>query len=266
MDIASEISSLLSTFSAALTAKGFHPKLELDTAMPVRCDVLRMRQALIALLDNALKHATPGSLTLRLYRAGNSWHLCVEDEGPGITDEAARYIFDAFRRIEPSRSRQSGGSGLGLAVVQAIAEAHGGNEGDDAAHSITVISMGPERATEAVRKALSMGANDAILITDPTLAGSDALMTSKVLSQVISAGGYDLVICGTESTDAVDRLACYFAREFLVQPLGLFFGQRHWRALHIAASGKGQQRQNEQAENYRSHDISPWIRDNNIVP
>ena len=83
-----------------------------------------------------------------------------------------------------------------------IAEAHGGNEGEDAAHSITVISMGPERATEAVRKALSMGANDAILITDPALAGSDALMTSKVLSQVISAGGYDLVICGTESTDA----------------------------------------------------------------
>jgi electron transfer flavoprotein beta subunit len=83
-----------------------------------------------------------------------------------------------------------------------IAEAHGGNEGDDAAHSVTVISMGPERATEAVRKALSMGANDAILITDAALAGSDALMTSKVLAQVINAGGYDLVICGTESTDA----------------------------------------------------------------
>jgi electron transfer flavoprotein beta subunit len=83
-----------------------------------------------------------------------------------------------------------------------IVEAHGGNEGDDAPHSVTVISMGPERATEAVRKALSMGANDAILVTDSALAGSDALMTSKVLSKVISEGGYDLVICGTESTDA----------------------------------------------------------------
>jgi electron transfer flavoprotein beta subunit len=83
-----------------------------------------------------------------------------------------------------------------------IAEAHGGNEGDGAPHSVTVISMGPERATEAVRKALSMGANDAILITDGALAGSDALMTSKVLAQTISTGGYDLVICGTESTDA----------------------------------------------------------------
>jgi electron transfer flavoprotein beta subunit len=83
-----------------------------------------------------------------------------------------------------------------------IAEAHGGNEGEGAAHSVTVISMGPERATDAVRKALSMGANDAILITDPALAGSDALLTSKVLAKVIKDGGFDLVICGTESTDA----------------------------------------------------------------
>jgi electron transfer flavoprotein beta subunit len=62
--------------------------------------------------------------------------------------------------------------------------------------------MGPERATEAVRKALSMGANDAILVSDSALAGSDALATSTVLAKVIAEGGYDLVICGTESTDA----------------------------------------------------------------
>ena len=82
-----------------------------------------------------------------------------------------------------------------------IAEAHGGNE-DGGAHTVTVISMGPERATEAVRKALSMGANDALLITDSALAGSDALATSAVLAKAINDGGFDLVICGTESTDA----------------------------------------------------------------
>jgi electron transfer flavoprotein beta subunit len=78
-----------------------------------------------------------------------------------------------------------------------IAEAHGGNE-EGGAHTVTVISMGPERATEAVRKALSMGANDAILVTDSKLAGADALATSAVIEK----GGFDLVICGTESTDA----------------------------------------------------------------
>ncbi len=82
-----------------------------------------------------------------------------------------------------------------------IAEAHGGNE-EGGPHTVTVISMGPERATEAVRKALSMGANDAVLVSDSALAGSDALATSAVLAKVISDGGYDIVICGTESTDA----------------------------------------------------------------
>ena len=82
-----------------------------------------------------------------------------------------------------------------------IAEAHGGND-EGGANTITLISMGPDRATEAVRKGLSMGANDAILVTDAALAGSDALATSAVLAKVISDGGYDIVICGTESTDA----------------------------------------------------------------
>jgi electron transfer flavoprotein beta subunit len=82
-----------------------------------------------------------------------------------------------------------------------IAEAHGGNE-EGGGNTITVISMGPERATEAVRKALSMGVNDAILVTDPQLAGADALATSAVLAAVIEKGGFDLIICGTESTDA----------------------------------------------------------------
>ncbi len=82
-----------------------------------------------------------------------------------------------------------------------IAEAHGGN-GEGGANSVTVISMGPERAADAVRKALSMGADGAIIVTDAALAGSDALATSKVLAKVIQGGNFDLVICGTESTDA----------------------------------------------------------------
>ncbi len=77
------------------------------------------------------------------------------------------------------------------------------NEGSETpAHTITLISMGPDRATEAIRKGLSMGAHDAILISDSALVGSDALATSKVLAETIKSEGYDLVFCGTESTDA----------------------------------------------------------------
>jgi electron transfer flavoprotein beta subunit len=82
-----------------------------------------------------------------------------------------------------------------------IVEANGGNE-EGGPHTVTVISMGPTRATDAIRKALSMGANDAILVSDSALAGSDALATSKVLAEVIKNGAFDLVVCGTESTDA----------------------------------------------------------------
>ena len=87
-----------------------------------------------------------------------------------------------------------------LALVEANSPT--GETGEGSGHSITVISMGPERASEALRKALSMGADDALLISDDALAGSDALATSKVLAEAIRKGGYDLVICGTESTDA----------------------------------------------------------------
>jgi len=82
-----------------------------------------------------------------------------------------------------------------------IVEAHGGN-GEGGANSVTVISMGPERTTDAVRKALSMGVDGAIIVTDAALAGSDALATSKVLAKIIEGGQFDLVLCGTESTDA----------------------------------------------------------------
>jgi electron transfer flavoprotein beta subunit len=85
-----------------------------------------------------------------------------------------------------------------------IVEAHSpsGEAGEASGHSITLISMGPDRATEALRKGLSMGADDAVHICDPALAGSDALTTSAVLAAAISEGGFDVVICGTESTDA----------------------------------------------------------------
>ena len=77
------------------------------------------------------------------------------------------------------------------------------NEGKESPeHTITLISMGPDRASEAIRKGLSMGADSGLLISDSALAGSDAVATSKVLAEAIKSGGFDLVFCGTESTDA----------------------------------------------------------------
>ena len=80
-----------------------------------------------------------------------------------------------------------------------IVEAHGGAE---AGHTITLLSMGPERAQEALRKGLSMGADNALLVKDDALAGSDALTTSRVLAEAIKRESPDLILTGTESTDA----------------------------------------------------------------
>lgn len=74
-----------------------------------------------------------------------------------------------------------------------LKEAHGGE--------VILVSMGPERARDAIRKGLSMGADRAVLITDPALAGADALTTAKVLAAAIKQEQPDLVICGTESYD-----------------------------------------------------------------
>ncbi|MDQ1600609.1 MAG: electron transfer flavoprotein beta subunit, partial [Actinomycetota bacterium] len=76
-----------------------------------------------------------------------------------------------------------------------LQEAHGGE--------VTILCMGPDAATETVRKALSMGADKAIHVLDDGLHGSDALATSLALAKAIDkAGGFDLVLLGSESSDA----------------------------------------------------------------
>ena len=83
----------------------------------------------------------------------------------------------------------------GLQIAEARREAGGEAE-------VTILSMGPEKAAESIRKALSMGADKGVHLLDDGLAGSDALSTSYALAQVLSQTGFDLVICGSESTDA----------------------------------------------------------------
>jgi electron transfer flavoprotein beta subunit len=85
------------------------------------------------------------------------------------------------------------GDEFGVEAGLQLAEKHGGE--------VTVISMGPERGVDAVRKALAMGAARGVLISDESLAGSDALTTAKVLAAAIGKQAFDIVITATESTD-----------------------------------------------------------------
>src|SRR4029077_13441298 len=104
-------------------------------------------------------------------------------------------------RAEDSRlDRAAADGGINELDADAIAEgvrraeAHGGE--------VTILAMGPDKASESIRKALSMGADKAVHLIDDGLAGSDALQTSLAIAQVLSRVGFDLVILGSESTDA----------------------------------------------------------------
>ncbi|TMC47987.1 MAG: electron transfer flavoprotein subunit beta/FixA family protein [Chloroflexi bacterium] len=85
------------------------------------------------------------------------------------------------------------GDEYGIEAGLQLVETHGGE--------VTVVSMAPEKGLDAIRKALAMGAAKGVLITDPALAGADALTTAKVLAAAIKRQPFDLVITATESTD-----------------------------------------------------------------
>jgi signal transduction histidine kinase len=94
----------------------------------VQADEDRLTLALDALIENAVDHTDPaGRVELSCRRDGGSVILAVTDSGPGIPAAEVGRIFGRFTRVDPGRSRQTGGFGLGLAVVKAIAEAHHGS-------------------------------------------------------------------------------------------------------------------------------------------
>lgn len=124
-DLGREVEQTVEAMRPALVEAGFTIDLRTEHLV-LPCDGVRVRQALLALLENARRYATPGRLGVLIRVDAATVTLAVEDEGPGLSPAFAARAFDTFTRAEPSRSRQFGGSGLGLPVVRAIAEAHHG--------------------------------------------------------------------------------------------------------------------------------------------
>lgn len=121
-DLSNEINILADLLSDKFQASDKMLKLDLSSDH-VQCDPVRIRQALLALLDNALKYSVAGNIYINTYLSENIYHLSVEDEGPGISSEFVSHAFTAFRR---EKNTKTTGSGLGLAVVASIAKAHNG--------------------------------------------------------------------------------------------------------------------------------------------
>jgi two-component system OmpR family sensor kinase len=138
--------------------------LDAPAALVVTGDDMQLRQVVANLLGNARAHTPPGTpvrVTLRAdaagppaagLDAGGHAVLTVADEGPGMAPDVAAKVFEPFYRADKSRSRQLGGAGLGLAIVAAIVESHGGSvrldtaPGAGAAFTVT-LPLAPAGAT-----------------------------------------------------------------------------------------------------------------------
>jgi signal transduction histidine kinase len=109
----------------------------------VQADGDRIIQVLTNIISNALGH-TPagGEVILSASRQGDHVHTTVKDTGVGIPPEHLPHIFTRFYRVDKSRSRQAGGSGIGLTIAKHLVEAHGGqiwvgSEGQDQGSEFT---------------------------------------------------------------------------------------------------------------------------------
>jgi len=126
-DLSQVATGAVAAHAARAKESGVGLRLEVESVAVV-ADAGRLREVVDNLLDNALRYAPPGTEVLVRARPVSSAHaeVVVADRGPGLSEQQQRQVFDRFYRTDDSRTRDSGGLGLGLAIAKAIVEAHRG--------------------------------------------------------------------------------------------------------------------------------------------
>lgn len=129
-----------------------------------------------------------------------------------IPDPATPYKLDPDNHwlVRPSEQVLDDTDRYGVEMGLQLAQSSGGG--------VTIVSMGPAGSMQGLRQALAMGAEKAVVIDDPSLKGSDALLTARVLAAAVVREGFDLVIAGTESTDGYSGVVPQMVAEFLDVP------------------------------------------------
>lgn len=128
------VATAIAGFEPRYRAKGVHLESHVPKDFPVLADAERLGQVLGNLLDNALRHTHRGDRVDVLADKGHDASaIVVSDTGDGVSAEHLPYLFDRFYRVDAARDREHGGSGIGLAIVKAIVEAHGGYISADSA-------------------------------------------------------------------------------------------------------------------------------------
>ena len=121
------VSNVVTSMRPQFEGKQIVVKLELPDLPQVEIDAQRISQVLRNLLDNAVRH-TPGggAISVILRETSGNIEVSVSDTGEGIPAEDLPHLFERFYRVDKSRARHTGGSGLGLTIAKRLVEAHGG--------------------------------------------------------------------------------------------------------------------------------------------
>ena len=120
-----ELSSLVQSIADEMSDTGADVTAETTGPVVIEGDPIALRRLVSNLLDNAVKFGERARA--RVYSESGSAVIEIDDNGPGLTAADQDKVFEPFYRGEPSRSRETGGAGLGLAVVRSVARAHGGD-------------------------------------------------------------------------------------------------------------------------------------------
>ncbi len=120
-----DLLSLLEVVADDATATGADVQVEPGPAAVVEGDASALQRLFVNLVDNAVKYGGEALISLALEEA--EVRVEVLDRGPGVPAEELERVFEPFHRLETSRSRETGGIGLGLSVARSIARAHGGD-------------------------------------------------------------------------------------------------------------------------------------------
>ena len=128
--------------------------LDIPPGLHLVCDPLKLRQALNNLIENAIKYSKPeGFVEISAGTAGPEVFIRVRDNGVGMPAEDLPHIFERFYRVDKARSRETGGTGLGLHIVRRVALMHGGRvdvdseEGQGSVFTLYLPAAPPARSS-----------------------------------------------------------------------------------------------------------------------
>lgn len=126
-----DITALVREIAGLMSLKAQKFNISLDTLLPdsleINVDPIRIKQAVVNILDNAIKYSQGGKISVELKEEPNEISLIISDDGCGIPSEQLENIFEPFYRVDKARSRDIGGNGLGLSITKEIIDKHGGS-------------------------------------------------------------------------------------------------------------------------------------------